>query len=313
MNLPVTNTVDVINGEPIETVDYLGISLLTQGSSVPAHIPPGGTNARPPSSHPRSGRARSALPDGTFSGQHPAGERRGRSRRAPAQVAAAALSALRRLAGTTFRAAGRGPSLLARAKVGTRVTYSLSRPTPVTFKVQRRKGGRKVGRKCKKPTPQEPPPQALQPHAEGQLRRTAAPPGANSFGFTGRLRGRKLRPGRYVLVAQAGRRQGEQPEVPHRQIARRAPCPPSDRRAPAPERRLRRLLLSGQEPPPRRLPAVVVVQLRAVRQRRLARRPRRAAASAPAMHVTSSAPSATRASVARRVSAGSPQATSSSR
>ena len=128
MNLPVTNTVDVINGEPIETVDYLGISLLNLNSSAPAHIPPGGTNANTSYIAPAIRQGQERIADGTLRGQHPARERRGRSRRRRSGGGADRASG----SGTrTFRAAGRGPEpRAARAKVGTRITYALSRRRP---------------------------------------------------------------------------------------------------------------------------------------------------------------------------------------
>lgn len=38
VNLPAVNTVEVVDGEPIEVVDYLGISMLDLSSSLPAHV-----------------------------------------------------------------------------------------------------------------------------------------------------------------------------------------------------------------------------------------------------------------------------------
>ncbi len=198
VNLPMTNTVDVINGEPIENVDYLGISLLSLGSSAPAHIPPGGTSANTSYIAPAIRQGQERIPDGTLGGNILLvnGEAQPAS---SGGASAAALSAFDILRGT-FRAAGRGPSLLARAKVGTRVTYSLSRATPVTFKVQRRRGGRKVGKKCKKPTRKNRRRKRCNLTLKGSFVDSGTA-GANSIGFTGRLRGRKLRPGRYLLVA----------------------------------------------------------------------------------------------------------------
>ena len=37
VNLPAVNTVEVIDGEPVEVVDYLGISMLDLGSTLPVH------------------------------------------------------------------------------------------------------------------------------------------------------------------------------------------------------------------------------------------------------------------------------------
>jgi hypothetical protein len=80
----------------------------------------------------------------------------------------------------TFRAASRGPSAVAAAAVGTRVGYTLSERATSRFRVQRRKGGRHVT-------------------LRGRFER-AGRTGRNHFKYTGRLRGRKLRPGRYRLV-----------------------------------------------------------------------------------------------------------------
>ncbi|HEX2160265.1 MAG TPA: hypothetical protein VHF88_00395 [Thermoleophilaceae bacterium] len=44
VNLPVVNTVEVIDGEPVEVVDYLGITLLSLGSSLPLHTAPGSSS-----------------------------------------------------------------------------------------------------------------------------------------------------------------------------------------------------------------------------------------------------------------------------
>jgi hypothetical protein len=41
VNMPVVNTVELIDNEQVEVVDYLGITLLTPGSSVPVHIAAG--------------------------------------------------------------------------------------------------------------------------------------------------------------------------------------------------------------------------------------------------------------------------------
>jgi hypothetical protein len=110
------------------------------------------------------------------------------------------------LSTAAFRAAASGPSLVARRhpRVGTRVSYTLSEPARVGFAVQARRRGRRVGRRCRKPT------------RGNQLRRSCkrwvrvrgavsvqGGLGPNSFRFSGRLRGRKLRPGHYRLVARA--------------------------------------------------------------------------------------------------------------
>jgi DNA-binding beta-propeller fold protein YncE len=90
----------------------------------------------------------------------------------------AALTSLR-LSPRAFRAARRGPSISPRA--GTRVTYALASPSRVRFAVQRavRGGYRRV---------------------RGAFSHRGSS-GTNSFLFSGRLRGRRLQPGRYRLVA----------------------------------------------------------------------------------------------------------------
>jgi DNA-binding beta-propeller fold protein YncE len=84
-----------------------------------------------------------------------------------------------RLSPRAFRAAHRGPSISPRA--GTRVTYALASPARVRFAVQRAVRGtyRRV---------------------RGAFTHQGSS-GLNSFRFSGRLRGRRLQPGRYRLVA----------------------------------------------------------------------------------------------------------------
>jgi hypothetical protein len=121
--------------------------------------------------------------------------------------------------GRSFRAAGSGPSLAParRATIGTKVKYSLSEPSTVTFTVERAAAGRKVGRSCRKPT-----------RANASRKRCvryvalngsfahAGTTGANSFRFTGRLANRKLARASYRLVAVAADAAG------NRSTARRA-------------------------------------------------------------------------------------------
>ena len=193
VRLPVKNTVDVVNGEPIETVDYLGISLLTLESSAPAHVPPQGTNANTSYIAPaiRAGQERTA--DGTLGGNILLvnGE---------ADPVGAALSALD-LARAAFAAAANGPSLrAARARVGTRVSYTLSAAAPVAFTVERRRAGRRVRGTCRRRTRGNRNRRKCDLRLRGSFTHRGGQ-GANSFLFTGRLRGRKLAPGSYNLVA----------------------------------------------------------------------------------------------------------------
>lgn len=106
---------------------------------------------------------------------------------------------------TRFAVAKRATALVARKRAhkGTTARYTLSEPAEVTFAVRRATSGRRVGKRCVKPT------KRLR-HARpctrlrtvGSLVRFGSS-GANQFGFTGRLGKRKLPAGRYQLQARA--------------------------------------------------------------------------------------------------------------
>jgi hypothetical protein len=84
---------------------------------------------------------------------------------------------------SSFRAGNYGGAVAAR--VGARLSFKLSEAATTTFTVERasrRKGRRTVYRKLR-----------------GSFKR-AGRPGANAFTYTGRLRGRALKPGRYRLL-----------------------------------------------------------------------------------------------------------------
>jgi hypothetical protein len=101
-----------------------------------------------------------------------------------------------------FAAAVRGPSVAQRrVPVGSRVSYRLSEAAPVTFTVERRAAGRRVGGRCVRPTRAN----RRRPRCTRYVRVRGSfihrgRAGANSFKFTGRLAGRKLSPARYRLV-----------------------------------------------------------------------------------------------------------------
>jgi hypothetical protein len=101
---------------------------------------------------------------------------------------------------STFRAAGKGGSI-AKAAVGTKVRYRVSEAGTAKFTVERAAKGRKKGRKCVAPTRKNRKAKRCTRYvkSKGSFSRTSTP-GLNSFRFTGRLRGKKLRPGRYRLV-----------------------------------------------------------------------------------------------------------------
>jgi hypothetical protein len=211
VNLPVKNTVDVIEGEPIETVDYLGISLLDTNSSVPAHVPAaGGFGSGSQTSYiaPAIRAGQERLSDGTIPASNvllvngeadPAGSGGGGGGGGGGPAGAPAISALD-VARAAFLAAARGPSARAAAKVGTNVSYALSAAGAVKFTVERRGAGRKVKGKCRKRTRANAARKRCDLRLKGGFTQQGAA-GTNSFQFTGRLRNRKLAPGRYNLVA----------------------------------------------------------------------------------------------------------------
>jgi hypothetical protein len=108
------------------------------------------------------------------------------------------------LSPAAFRAARSGPTTARRAATGTRVRYSDSQAATTSFKVQRRGSGVRRGKRCVPTSSGHP------RHARRCTRwlsvgtfkhRDAA--GPNRFRFAGRVHGRRLRPGRYRLVATA--------------------------------------------------------------------------------------------------------------
>jgi DNA-binding beta-propeller fold protein YncE len=111
------------------------------------------------------------------------------------------LSALS-LSPSRFRAAARGSSIAAR--VGSSVSYTLSGPAAVRFRVERALVGRRVGGRCVQPTRSNR--RARRCTRYRTLRGSFSHRGGtgrNKFTFTGRLRGRKLRAALYRLRAVA--------------------------------------------------------------------------------------------------------------
>lgn len=129
----------------------------------------------------------------------------------PGGATAATASSLR-IVPRTFPAATRGPSARnAAQRTGARVSYQLNIAASVRFTVQRPRPGRRVGRRCVAPTRGN----GHRPRCRRYVTRRgsftrAGGSGINSFRFTGRLRGKRLRPARYRLVAtpRAGGRTG---------------------------------------------------------------------------------------------------------
>jgi hypothetical protein len=106
-----------------------------------------------------------------------------------------------------FRAAARGPSVSAarRAKVGTTVRYVLNVDASVRFSVRQSLPGRRVTRRgkvrCVKPSAKLRKARRCKRSKTRGAFTQAGRAGSNAFRFRGRARGRKLKPGRYVLVA----------------------------------------------------------------------------------------------------------------
>ena len=98
---------------------------------------------------------------------------------------------------SAFTAAGRGPAFV--AVVGGRVSYRLSEGATTTFTVQRARRGRRKGKSCRigRKTGKR---CTRYRKVKGSFKHSGAA-GLNSFRFRGRVRGRKLRKGRYRLAA----------------------------------------------------------------------------------------------------------------
>ncbi|MFL5868405.1 MAG: Calx-beta domain-containing protein, partial [Thermoleophilaceae bacterium] len=101
----------------------------------------------------------------------------------------------------TFAAAPSGASI-SRKRRGTKVSYRLSEAATTRFTVERRRAGRRVGRSCKKPTRRNRHKRRCKRfvRVRGSFSHRGGA-GRNNFHFSGRMRRRKLAPGRYRLVA----------------------------------------------------------------------------------------------------------------
>ncbi|MEY2516110.1 MAG: hypothetical protein QOJ89_3468 [bacterium] len=100
-----------------------------------------------------------------------------------------------------LRAAKTGSSIAAaRAKRGTTVRFRLSETARVTFRLQRRGAGRRVGSSCRRATSRNRTRRRCDLTLAGSFS-FAGKAGLNSLRFSGRLRGAALAPGRYWLRA----------------------------------------------------------------------------------------------------------------
>lgn len=110
-----------------------------------------------------------------------------------------------KLSRSAFAAAKSGGSTgktAAKRKRDTRVTYKLSEDASVRFTVERRRAGRKVKGKCRTPTSKNRKAKKCDRPLKGSFKHQSAK-GTNALRFRGRLAGRKLKAGRYYLVATA--------------------------------------------------------------------------------------------------------------
>jgi hypothetical protein len=85
----------------------------------------------------------------------------------------------------------------AAAKKGTSFSYSLSEAATVTFTVERRSAGRRVGRRCAKPTRRNRGRRKCSRYVRIGAFAHAGKAGANSKRFSGRIGRKALKPGRY--------------------------------------------------------------------------------------------------------------------
>jgi streptogramin lyase len=128
----------------------------------------------------------------------------------PRDVTAASVSHYG-FASKTFAALGKGGSIASakrrKVKRGSTVRYTLSEAATLTFTVERVNAGRRVKGKCRRRTRKNRKRRRCALTLRGSFKHTGKA-GANRFKFSGRLRRRKLRPGRYRLVARAVDRAG---------------------------------------------------------------------------------------------------------
>ena len=108
------------------------------------------------------------------------------------------------LSPATFRAAGSGATFSRKRKVGTRVSYRLSEAASVRFSIERASSGRRSQGKCVKPRRSNRRGKRCTRYVtlRGSFTHKGKA-GLNKLKFRGRLRGRKLRAGRYRLRAVA--------------------------------------------------------------------------------------------------------------
>ena len=105
------------------------------------------------------------------------------------------------LSPATFVAAARGASVVAAARSGTVITYDDSQAATTTFTVQRPTVGRRKGVGCVKARRRPPKAQRCTRYVKAGSFSHTDTAGPNRFRFSGRVGGRKLKPGAYRLRA----------------------------------------------------------------------------------------------------------------
>jgi hypothetical protein len=111
-----------------------------------------------------------------------------------------------RLTNTTFAIDPRGApekAVAASAKRGTKFVYRVSEASRVLFTIERKQGGRKVGKTCRKPSRTNRRRKACTRFATVGRFAQAAAAGPNTNRFSGRISKRKLKPGRYRATLRA--------------------------------------------------------------------------------------------------------------
>jgi hypothetical protein len=88
-------------------------------------------------------------------------------------------------------------NLARKVKHGTRFLFSLSEPAAVKVTIERAMAGRKVGKSCRKPSAKLRSKKACTRYVRKGSLAAAGTQGRNSLPFTGRLRGKPLKPGKY--------------------------------------------------------------------------------------------------------------------
>jgi streptogramin lyase len=104
-----------------------------------------------------------------------------------------------RISPSAFRAAARGGSVASARRAGAIVSYTDSQQARTSFTVQRPGAGRRQGHACRKPTRRNRHGKRCTRYLRVGSFTHADAAGPNRFRFTGRVHGRKLKPGRYRL------------------------------------------------------------------------------------------------------------------